>query len=211
MSLAVWRATASPQRDRICFATLSAPPVNSGMLADHQITSSKMRRLLIFATGLCVIAIPMSFIIVNSIRSEGVPHLIACIDSAPPPVGWACGISFHTFGLTDEEIKGLNQQAGTQWASIMRDKAEAEDMLDALLSQGVDVNARDYAVNGMTALHIAALAPDPDQVARLLKAGADPGIKDLTGRLAADYAGTALGTHPNDADRLRVAKLLGAR
>ncbi|SIT53210.1 hypothetical protein BQ8794_110016 [Mesorhizobium prunaredense] len=58
-------------------------------------------------------------------------------------------------------------------------------ILDLLLSQGIDVNARDKA--GQTVLHIAAPdAIDAASIELLLKRGADRSLKNLNGKRAID-------------------------
>ena len=170
-----------------------------------------MKRALYLVIALALVAIAASFVMAGSIRSQGIPHLLACMDNGPVPVRWACEHSFFGSSLSDDERVALNRQAGAQWASIMSDAGEAEAVLNALLAQRVDIDARDLQVSGMTAVHIAAVSPDADQLSRLLRHGANPILRDLTGRLPIDYARQAMEVHPDDATRLRVVKLLERR
>ena len=78
------------------------------------------------------------------------------------------------------------------------------DILNILLQNGADVNAKDH--DGRTALMLAASSPDDvSSVTLLLSHGADPALKDKDGRTALDYAVKA--PSPEKAAALRSATL----
>jgi hypothetical protein len=61
-----------------------------------------------------------------------------------------------------------------------------KDKVQQLLAQGVDINARN--AQGRTALMLAAMGSDSSLIEMLMKAGADPDLRDPAGLRASDFA-----------------------
>jgi ankyrin repeat protein len=82
----------------------------------------------------------------------------------------------------------VNAKAYNGETALMRSSYKGSEgmMVKMLLDAGADANARTDA--GMTALIAAAMAGDAASAEKLLKAGADPAVKDKYGRTAEDDA-----------------------
>jgi TonB family protein len=93
--------------------------------------------------------------------------------------------------LEGELIKaGLNVNARSKRGETALMASAGIGMTDeGLLNAGADVNAINDV--GMTALMLLAQRGDPDELATLLEAGADPRKKDAMGRTALDYLNAA--------------------
>ncbi|MGA8258836.1 MAG: ankyrin repeat domain-containing protein [Arenicellales bacterium] len=74
------------------------------------------------------------------------------------------------------------------WTPLMRAVYEDRPHIVQLLLARDTAGVNTPGEKGMTALHLAVLKRDPEVVKLLLAAGADPGIKDDSGRTAADFA-----------------------
>jgi len=85
----------------------------------------------------------------------------------------------HGFAVNDASPKGF---AATELAS---GGAMSSDTLRTLLNAGAQVNHQDN--DGMTALHWAARGKSGQHFDLLLQYGADPNIRDRTGKLPIDY------------------------
>lgn len=74
------------------------------------------------------------------------------------------------------------------WTPLMRAVYEKRPRIIKLLVEHDRTRVNQRGENGVTALHLAVLKADADAVKMLLGAGADPGIKDGSGRSALDFA-----------------------
>ena len=61
-------------------------------------------------------------------------------------------------------------------------------LVRAMIASGAEINARREGLNGQTALTVAARKAEPPIVLALLEAGADPMVRDDTGRTPAEWA-----------------------
>jgi hypothetical protein len=114
--------------------------------------------------------------------------------------------------ITPDEQSKLLCSVIVEEIAIRRDDPRSDETtlgtLDALLSHGVDVNARDAA--GCTALRLAALYGKAEMVRWLLDRGAAPFVMDNYGRTPRDEAETALAQKKQRAQTLKNAMWLRA-
>jgi TonB family protein len=105
------------------------------------------------------------------------------------PLMYAAGSYSNSF--EDELLKaGANVNALSKRGETALMASAVTGMADeSLLNAGADVNAVNDV--GMTALMLLVQRGDPDELAALLKAGADPLKKDAVGRTALDYLNAA--------------------
>lgn len=81
-----------------------------------------------------------------------------------------------------------NQADVYSWTPLMRAVYEQRPKMARLLVQQAQTRINQRGENGVTALHLAVAKGDPGMVKLLLSRGADPGIKDNSGRTAIDFA-----------------------
>lgn len=81
-----------------------------------------------------------------------------------------------------------NQADIYSWTPLMRGVYENRTRIVSLLLESDSINTNQPGENGVTALHLAVLKGNEDVVRLLLAEGADPDIKDNSGRTALDYA-----------------------
>jgi hypothetical protein len=105
------------------------------------------------------------------------------------PLMYAAGS--HSDSLEGELLKaGANVNARSKRGETALMASAVTGMADeSLLNAGADVNAVNDV--GMTALMLLAQRGDPDEIATLIKAGADARKKDAAGRTASDYLNAA--------------------
>jgi ankyrin repeat protein len=119
----------------------------------------------------------------------GRPQLIDAPDLwGVSPIEYACIFSRPTV-VTLLLSHGATVSCGTALCSAVATGNEA--VVDALVSAGVDVNARSRRrFGGSTALHVAAATEQIGFVYYLSKMGADANVTDLCGRTPLHYAAT---------------------
>lgn len=131
------------------------------------------------------------------------------------PMNWAARQSLFAFHPTAEDVRELNLEAGARYAAGFPDPVEAEAILKHFLRHGVDINSVEQGPDGAdpgpgpgwTALHLAALEPNPPAVRLLLAHGANRNLQDRRGRNALDLARSAQQRHPQS-DYAEVIALL---
>lgn len=74
------------------------------------------------------------------------------------------------------------------WTPLMRAVNEGRHQMVRLLLEHEDIKVNQSGENGITALHLAALNAAADLVELLLAHGADPAIKDRSGRTPSDFS-----------------------
>lgn len=120
------------------------------------------------------------------------------------PFNWAARQVLFAFHPTPDEVIELNAEAGARYAANFPDPVEAEAILKHFLRHGVEIDSVDQGLSGpdpgpgpgWTALHLAAIDPNPQAVRLLLAHGANPDLRDRRGRNALDLARAAQQRHP---------------
>jgi len=135
--------------------------------------------------------------------------LISCIDSNTSWYAWTCKQVLRYKPLNDAAVRTLNGHAGAQYAVMMENQKEADDVLAALLAHGVDINAVNSQANGWTALHLA-IGDQPEKVALLLKYGARTDLQDQDGRTPLELARFAAQKRPDNPHLLENVRQLEA-
>lgn len=123
-------------------------------------------------------------------RSDTV-QMQSCIENPDiwQPTRAACRLALYRFHPTPDDIRHLNTIAGAAFAAELNDEADARRLLAHLLASGLDVNARaTNSPSGFTALHLAASGRKVHAVRLLIEFGADPVLRDATGRTPLDMA-----------------------
>lgn len=135
-------------------------------------------------------------------------YLLVCIETYPAPLGWTCEQALRRAALTPRVVDQLNADAGARYPIFITDPQKAEELLELFLARGVDINAADQQVAGWTALHMAALDGDVTDAQLLLEHGADPTIRDASGRTPLDWAREQAAKHPSVTAHARMVQLL---
>lgn len=127
-----------------------------------------------------------------------------------PVLAWASRTALYAFHPTEEEVNELNREAGARYAATFPDPEEAAKLLTHFVSRGVRIDSVDESTElRLTALHSAALNPNPAPVQLLLSLRADPDVRDGEGRSPLDLARTSQSNRP-DLDYGEVIRLLEA-
>lgn len=126
---------------------------------------------------------------VHEISQNSISRLLVCYDMSPAPIAWTCKQVLTQKLKSSEIVSELNKSGSVLYPLLMTDEARGREMLQLLLSNGVDINAVDSAVQvGWTALHIVAMDTRLWPVEALLEAGADQAAKDAEGMTPLDRA-----------------------
>lgn len=159
----------------------------------------------------------------RNFKNNEIAHQIGCIHSKGFLNISANICSFLLFHGTwsAEQIEEINNHALV--SIVTQDVAEspdrAEEYLKLFLSKGVDINARSQRIfrhgpdgaampSRWTALHIAALLGNVEEVALLLKYGADKSMKDEDGKTPLDLAEMKSKRWPDNERYKQIIKIL---
>jgi hypothetical protein len=147
---------------------------------------------------------------IHSARATELSLIMGCADdSSRPAVQWVCKKNIYLLRVTPDEVKELNTLAGAYFAVQLKDKADAEKMLKFFLSRGVDINSVDTKITnaGLTALHNAVYANEPNEVELLLAYGAKTEVRSHKNQTPLELAWALQYLHPQQ-DRSRIIQLL---
>jgi hypothetical protein len=146
----------------------------------------------------------------HSAYTTELPLVMRCADdSSRPAFQWVCKRNIYVLRITPEGVKQLNAMAGAYFAVRLKDKKEAEKMLAFFLSRGVDINSVDNKVTnaGLTALHHAVNANEPEEVKLLLAHGANANVLSDQNQTSLELARHLQRLYP-DQDHSQVIRLL---
>jgi hypothetical protein len=171
----------------------------------------KKRRPLYWLSGIAFAAcVTFSAWFVRSAYTTELSLLMGCADdSSQPALRWVCKKNIYLLRVTPDEVRELNTVAGAYFAVQMKDKTEAKKMLGFFQSRGVDINSKDTKLTkaGLTALHHAVYANEPQQVELLLAHGAKTDVRDDKNQTPLELARSLQDRHPQE-NRAEVIKRL---
>lgn len=166
------------------------------------------RRWLLWIAGALLLACAGAYgVLVLELSRKGPVALITCAGERSP-LAWTCGQVLRWFALDEADIRRLNMQAGAQYAVFVEDEVKAEELLELLLSRGVDISARHRSVQNWSALHIAASDGRVTSARLLVEHGARPDLRDAGGRTALDVARETAARYPADPNASRMMHYL---
>lgn len=173
-----------------------------------------VRALTRLAGSLAIAALAVAALTVHGLYTAKPLELIIFLDAKtyPSAFNWAARNALYWFHPTDEEVRELNSEAGARYAAEFSDPEEAEKLLRHFIEHGVGVDSADQAtVSGWTALHAAAIEPNPQAVRLLLAHGANPGLRDRRGKTPLDLATEAAQKRPGQDYSQVIALLQGTQ
>ncbi len=122
---------------------------------------------------------------------------------------WTCRQFIAHVDFAPAVIAELNQEAGAIYVAVIKDEQQADFAMRRLLTQGVQIDARDARTQSrMTALHSAVLSGEPHSVGLLLRHGARADAPDASGLTPVDYAHKMQAKYPDDHARTQVLQQL---
>jgi hypothetical protein len=136
--------------------------------------------------------------------------LLRCADAASRPAWrWACTRNVYLLRLTRSEVETLNSTAGAYLAAQLKDRDQADKMLAYFVSRGVNVDSLDAKGHepGLSALHKAVLANQPQAVALLIAHGAKSTVLSNGNQMPLELARDLQQQRPQE-DRGEVIKVL---
>ncbi|MBB5017167.1 hypothetical protein HNQ59_000429 [Chitinivorax tropicus] len=133
------------------------------------------------------------------LATTDIVYLIACAEAQNQPKQWNCRMGLRYVRPTAQDMQELNLAAWPAFITPTSDPELREALLTRFIDRGGNINATNTAkypayqtappmINGMTALHMDALAGNVEAVKLLLRLGADKTMRTSTGDRALDYA-----------------------
>lgn len=172
-----------------------------------------MSRLLRWLTGiagfLLLVCIGTWGYLVHDLSRKDPIELITCAGERSP-LAWTCGQVLRHLTLDEADVRRLNAEAGVQYAVFVEDADKAEELLELLLSRGVDINAGHHQSQGWTALHIAAIDGRVANARLLIEHGARLDAVDVDGRTPLEIARGMASRYPDDPNAARMVQYLAS-
>lgn len=169
---------------------------------------SRLLRWLMSSAGfLLLVCIGVYGYLVHDLSRKGPIELVTCAGERSP-LAWTCGRVLRHFALDEEDVRRLNAEAGAQYAVFVEDADKAEELLELLLSRGVDINARHHQSQGWTALHLAAMDGRIANARLLVEHGARLDAADADGRTPLEIARRMEARYPDDPGAARMVQYL---